>query len=67
MGLLKCGVLVMLKMSTRNSPLICAANVNSFAIVASRLTYRGPSITPFRGALPKVLFAGDEKTDVSNH
>ena len=37
LGFWKCGVLVMLKISTRNSPLTFA-NENSFASVASRFT-----------------------------
>src|SRR6185295_2812078 len=65
LGLLKCGVLVMLKMSTRNSPLTLATE-NSLAIVASRFTYAGPSSTPLRSELPNVFGAGDENTDGSN-
>jgi len=54
----------MLKMSTRNSPLTLATE-NSFAIVASRFTYAGPSSTPLRSEFPNVFAAGDENTDVS--
>src|SRR5207245_5682900 len=54
-------------MSARTSPLNVFPSENSFAIVASRLTYLGLSRTPLRAALPQVLFGGAEKTDVSNH
>src|SRR5206468_6323026 len=64
-GFMKCGVLVTLKMSARNSP-FTLPNENSFASVASRFTYFGPSSTPFLAAFPNVLAAGDENTDVSN-
>src|SRR6185503_8206951 len=66
-GLLKCGVLVTLKISTRNSPLTRCPIENSLASVASRLTYFGPSSEALRRAVPKVLGGGGEKTDVSNH
>ena len=64
-GFMKWGVLVTLKMSARNSP-FTLPNENSFASVASRFTYFGPSSTPFLAAFPNVLAAGDENTDVSN-
>src|SRR3977135_2679548 len=63
---MKCGVLVALKISTRNSPFVLPGNENNFASVASRFTYRGPSSTPFLNALPNVLFAGELNTEVSN-
>src|SRR5215471_20305304 len=55
----------MLNTSARTSPFTRPA-VKVFAIVASRFTYAGPSRTPLRAELPKVLGAGDENTDVSN-
>ena len=66
-GAANCGVFRRLKMSALNSPRILCGNEKSFAIVASMLTYFGPSRTPLRAALPHVSGGAAEKIDVSNH